>query len=275
MTHDPTKGCYTLDTLRALNPLYDHEHGLTQQDVEAVNAMKKYIESTRSADRPHCGDRVRYVSRHGDYAGSALIAYDRNDMLTVCICPYDPFASRTNDGVQCCSSGGPFTHVAAAAFRYEGLRRGSFKIWGHDGPCGNGSIRFEAEVAGWSYREPDPLYGDFTTEAWRRLYVYRIERPCGSDLYRTNGREIGDEAAFQTFLHDYKATVFPGRSPRQLVVWCYRPAERPLSQEQWDALDAPIVDCRIYNVPQPVKILYDDLRHERIVCYVPPTLHIH
>ena len=38
MTHDPTKGCYTLDTLRALNPLYDHEHGLTQQDVEAVSA---------------------------------------------------------------------------------------------------------------------------------------------------------------------------------------------------------------------------------------------
>ena len=144
-----------------------------------------------------------------------------------------------------------------------------------DGPCGNGSIRFEAEVAGWSYREPDPLYGDFTTEAWRRLYVYRIERPYGSDLYRTNGREIGDEAAFQTFLHDYKATVFPGRSPRQLVVWCYRPAERPLLQEQWDALDAPIANCHIYNVPQPVKILYDDLRHERIVCYVPPTLHIH
>ena len=50
MTHDPTKGFYTLDTLRALNPLYDLEHGLTQQDVEAVNAMKKYIESTRSAD---------------------------------------------------------------------------------------------------------------------------------------------------------------------------------------------------------------------------------
>ena len=218
---------------------------------------------------------MRYVSRHGDYAGSALIAYDRNDMLTVCICPYDPFASRTKDGVQCCSSGGPFTHVAAAAFRYEGPRRGSFKIWGHDGPCGNGSIRFEAEVAGWSYREPDPLYGDFTTEAWRRLYVYRIERPCGSDLYRTNGREIGDEAAFQTFLHDYKATVFPGRSPRQLVVWCYCHAERPLSQEQWDALDAPIADYRIYDDSQPVKILYDDLRRERIVYYVPPTLHIH
>ena len=182
---------------------------------------------------------------------------------------------RTNDGVQCCSSGGPFTHVAAAALRYEGPRRGSFKIWGHDGPCGNGSIRFEAEVAEWSYREPDPLYGDFTTEAWRRLYVYRIEQLYGNHFYDANGREIGDETAFRTFLHDYKATVFPGRLPRQLVVWCYRHAERPLSQEQWDALDAPIADYRIYDDSQPVKILYDDLRHERIVYYVPPTLHIH
>lgn len=177
MTHDPTKGCYTLDTLRALNPLYDHEHGLTQQDVEAVNAMKKYIESTRSADRPHCGDRVRYVSRHGDYAGSALIAYDRNDMLTVCIYPYDPFASRTKDGVQCCSSGGPFTHVAAAAFRYEGPRRGSFKIWGHDGPCGNGSIRFEAEVAGGATANPI-----------RSMATLRPRRGAGSMSIGSNGR---------------------------------------------------------------------------------------
>ena len=52
MTHDPTKGCYTLDTLRALNPLYDHEHGLTQQDVEAVNAMKKYIDGTDPSPDP-------------------------------------------------------------------------------------------------------------------------------------------------------------------------------------------------------------------------------
>ena len=28
----------------------------------------------------------------------------------------------------------------------------------------------------------------------------------------------------------------------------YRPAERPLSQEQWDALDAPISNCHIYNL---------------------------
>ena len=40
MRHDPTKGCYTLDTLRALNPLYDHEHSLTQKNAETVDTMK-------------------------------------------------------------------------------------------------------------------------------------------------------------------------------------------------------------------------------------------
>lgn len=27
--------------LRALNPLYDHEYGLTQKDAEAVDAIKR------------------------------------------------------------------------------------------------------------------------------------------------------------------------------------------------------------------------------------------
>ena len=66
MTHDPTKGCYTLDTLRALNPLYDHEHGLTQQDVEAVNAMKKYIESnTQTPTGRSAAIECDTFSRHG------------------------------------------------------------------------------------------------------------------------------------------------------------------------------------------------------------------
>lgn len=272
MTHDSIRGDYTLDTLRTLNPLYDHEHRLTPEDVAAVNAMKRHIESTRSVERPQCGDRLRYVSRYGDYAGDALIASCTEDTLTVCLHPYDPFASQSNDGVRCNTSGGPFSRVASAALHFEEYRRGSFKIWGHDGPCGHGAIRFEAEVAGWSYREPDPLYGDFNTEAWRRLYVYRTEQPNGSGLYRTDGQVIGDEAAFRTFLHDYKATVFPGS--RQLVVWCYRHSEKPLPQEKWDALDAPTTSYRIYNTPQPVKIMYDDLRHERILYYVRPCFRL-
>lgn len=177
MTHDPTKGCYTLDTLRALNPLYDHEHGLTQQDVEAVNAMKKYIESTRSADRPHCGDRVRYVSRHGDYAGSALITYDRNDMLTVCIYSYDPFASRTKDGVQCCSSGGPFTHVAAAAFRYEGPRRVLSKS----------GVTTDLAATGRSASKPKSR-GGATVNPIRSMATLRPRRGAGSMSIGSNGR---------------------------------------------------------------------------------------
>lgn len=177
MTHDPTKGCYTLDTLRALNPLYDHEHGLTQQDVEAVNVMKKYIESTRSADRPHCGDRVRYVSRHGDYAGSALIAYDRNDMLTVCICPYDPFASRTKDGVQCCSSGGPLPmprlpHSAMRAF---------------DGVLSKSGVTTDLAATGRSASKPKSR-GGATANPIRSMATLRPRRGAGSMSIGSNGR---------------------------------------------------------------------------------------
>ena len=45
---DRIHGYYTLDTLRMLNPLYDYEHRMTEQDVDAVNALRAHIESTRS-----------------------------------------------------------------------------------------------------------------------------------------------------------------------------------------------------------------------------------
>ena len=35
-----TAKSHTLDTLRALNPLYDHEHSLTQKNAETVDTMK-------------------------------------------------------------------------------------------------------------------------------------------------------------------------------------------------------------------------------------------
>ena len=40
---DRIHGYYTLDTLRMLNPLYDYEHRMTEQDVDAVNALRAHI----------------------------------------------------------------------------------------------------------------------------------------------------------------------------------------------------------------------------------------
>ena len=47
-----TKNKYTVETLKPLNILYDHEHRLTQQDVDMANGYVELIERTRSEKIP-------------------------------------------------------------------------------------------------------------------------------------------------------------------------------------------------------------------------------
>lgn len=68
-----TKNKYTVETLKPLNILYDHEHWLTQQDVDMANGYVELIERTRSEKTPQIGDRLIYVDRYGKYYGNALI----------------------------------------------------------------------------------------------------------------------------------------------------------------------------------------------------------
>ncbi len=68
-----TKNKYTVETLKPLNILYDHEHRLTQQDVDMANGYVELIERTRSEKIPQVGDRLIYVDRYGKYYGNALI----------------------------------------------------------------------------------------------------------------------------------------------------------------------------------------------------------
>ena len=62
-----TKNKYTVETLKPLNILYDHEHWLTQQDVDMANGYVELIERTRSEKTPQIGDRLIYVDRYGKY----------------------------------------------------------------------------------------------------------------------------------------------------------------------------------------------------------------
>ena len=53
---------------------YDHEHWLTQEGCGIMaNRYVELIEQTRSEITPQTGDRLIYLSRHGDYYGNALI----------------------------------------------------------------------------------------------------------------------------------------------------------------------------------------------------------
>lgn len=175
MQHSKTEERYSRETLLPMNTLYDHEHHLTQEDVDMANKLVRHIEHTRNPRVPQVGDRVRYTTRHGDFHGNALIEAVREDgTRSICLCPYVPFVWATAGGIGCSVSGGPFTAVMPQELKPSGAVPGDFCDWGHCGACGNGIVRFCAEVPLWEFREGDPLYGDFSTENGARSAFIRI-----------------------------------------------------------------------------------------------------
>ena len=87
-----TKNKYTVETLKALNVSYDHDHRLTQEDTDMVNAYVELIEGTRSETTPQVGDRLIYTDRHGSHYGNALIEKAlEGGLVSVCEEPYIPF----------------------------------------------------------------------------------------------------------------------------------------------------------------------------------------
>ena len=75
-------------------------------------------------------------------------------------------------------------------------------------------------------------------------------------------------------MQNFEGKVFAGYGENQFVVWCYRDVLQPLSQKEWDALDAPVSSRRIYNAEQPVKVVKKHSTHERICYYVQPKFHV-
>ena len=61
MSQQVTKEKYSIETLRERNVSYDHQHWLTQKDVDMANNYVELIERTRSEITPQIGDRLVYV----------------------------------------------------------------------------------------------------------------------------------------------------------------------------------------------------------------------
>ncbi len=265
---------YDLQSLLPMNGLYDHEHQLRQEDVDMANDHVAHIERTRSDKQPKIGDRVAYVSEYGDWYGHALIEKFENGKCSLCLDPYVPFIWKSPLGIGCSVSGGPFTSVPTADLHFVGWTEAYYKDWGHCGACGNGSVVFKARVAQWSFTAPNPIYGELTTETWRKIYLTRREMPDSLYLYHGDGFALRDDAEFERFVQEFEGKVFPGGRENRYVVWCYRDVLKPLSQAEWDALDASASRRKIYSEPQPVKVVKNHSTHERICCYVRPDFHI-
>ena len=121
----------------------------------------------------------------------------------------------------------------------------------------NGTVAFTARVPLWSYSEPDPLYGDFTTETWRRYYLTKDTSPDARNLYRGFDKAFRTVKDFQQFLKDYEGTVFKGNLENQIVLWCFRHENRFLTRREWDRIDAPAVERRLNFHPEQVKLVKD------------------
>ena len=108
------KNKYSVETLRELNVSYDHEHGLTQKDVDMANSYVELIEQTRSEITPQIGDRLIYVTEDGDYYGNALIEnlhHTNKGHLSICEQPSIPFVWNDNGNIRLSVSGGAFHAV--------------------------------------------------------------------------------------------------------------------------------------------------------------------
>lgn len=272
---EATKNKYTLETLLPLNVSYDREHTLKQSDVDMVNRLVEAIESSRSNVVPKIGDRMRHVDRHGDYYGYALLEKEHGNNISVCLQPYVPFTGIGKRGIWVDVSGGPFTGIARADMKFIGWEKGVFCAWGHCGACGNGSVRFIAKVAGWEYIEPNPLYGDFTTETWRKLYIRIVNNHISGYRYLGDGIAFRDDGEFDKFKENYEATVYKGNWNDRLVVWCFRDNKKFLTEDEWNALNLP-VQIRMYNGGiRKVKVRKDMERHVTTFYFIslPPIIY--
>lgn len=261
-----------IDSLTAINPSYDLEHGITQSDIDKANNYVTLIETTRSDVIPKAGDMLRYTDQYGSYFPHAHIEYNRYGECSICERPYIPFIGTDGEkGVWCSTSGGSWRNLNAGELKYIGKEQKYFGDWGHCGPCANGTIHFTAEVSVWEYIHPQPLYRDFTTEKWRKLYISRIaeknRKDFGGYLYKGDGIGFRTENEYHRFLSDYKATVFDGHWPNQYVVWCYREIKRRVSQEEYDALNLPIISI-FCNGQRPAKIEHDGDNKIAIIHFV-------
>jgi len=248
-------GKYDIEALKKENSYYNFEHTVTQFDVDKANMYVELIESSRNNNRPTPGDIVQFTTKHGDYYENAHIETVNKDVY-ICENAYVPFIRPDKKGgITCNTSGGAWTHIPVG-LKLIGKRKKAFCDLGHCGACGNGAIDFSAEVNVWKYFEPEPLYGDYSTKLWRKLYISHTEE---NERYQYLGDGIAwkNKYKLDEYINKYKGVVFPGHYINQIVVWCYREKTIHVELEELEKMNLP--ETTIYlNGERKAKMEVDD-----------------
>lgn len=147
-----------------LNQCFINEHGpLEEYDFQTAEALISAIEAARKGETPVPlpGDIVEgayYNGKHPFNRGIIDTPYlwQSHEKLSICAQPYVPFAHLSptqKEGYGLNTSGGPFLSIPADGLEYIGKDRNTFCDWGHNGPCGDGNIRFTAAVNRWRIKD--------------------------------------------------------------------------------------------------------------------------
>ena len=257
---------YTVETLQDENPNMGYLSEINQSDVDYVNALISLIENKTDNNKPVPSDVVEVTMGNGDYFSSGRIeSYDEDSGdYEICSQPYTPFAFANEElsSISYSMSGGLWSSVKSG-FKLIGKRDVLFKIRPGGIPYGNTAIQFRATVNAWEYKEPDPLYGDYTTKDYRKQYIHRLVDSQGNPKDESGYRFFGKGIAFRTkedyvaWLRTFRGEEFAGGSENSRVVFFYKERDHLISLAQWKALDLPR-DTRMINGINLVKVKYDD-----------------
>lgn len=241
-----------------INALYNIEHGITENDIKMAENYINYIEKTRSDKMPKVGDIVKYTTKYGDYYGRALISADTGENeIEICEQPYVPFICDTNnDDMSLSVSGGAFTHTNKNNLKYLGKEKRQFCDWGSCGACGNGAVKFEAEVSVWEYKENN-MFGEYSTKDYNKMYIKKKEKPINGYIIFGDGIAFETEKDYQAFLKTYRAKEFD--NGYNTVIFYYKEENYLISEEEWQKLEDYQIDTRLCNASIiTVKVKYDE-----------------
>ena len=225
---------YTIESMIKINPIYHANHRIQQADANIANKYVEIVEKSRTDDKIQVGDIIELTTSYGDYFKNAHVENFNSEKNEWNICERAaiPFISSPikENNIRCLTSGGPWSNVPNN-LKLISKRKKEFMVFGFSGACANGAIYFEALVNAWEYKQPNPLYGEYTTKNYDRYYIsYIVESfgdyKTGEYVCFTNSFTFPTTANYEAWRDTFRGVEFEGGSPNQKVVFVYKRIEK-------------------------------------------------
>ncbi len=151
---------YTIESLNTqINYLFHNQHGINEKDVEIVNKIVTALEKELKGSTIKPGVKVRCIGKKVTYENGHLEIHRDDGEYEICMHPSVYVGLSEDNKPWFLSSGGYYANAGEGKkIKYTGKTElKDFWTFGHNGACGHGGIRFQAEVAVFKY-EDEQIY---------------------------------------------------------------------------------------------------------------------